>query len=48
MADKLFYVGTHATDDPTRNVDISDGPIFLSPDDLQTSVSLVRAAWTDH
>lgn len=36
----------HATDDPTRNVDISDGPVLLSPDALQHRVLSIRAGWT--
>ncbi len=35
----------HATDDPTRNVDISDGPRFLSTDALHSALMRVRAAW---
>lgn len=35
----------HSTDDPRRNVDISDGPVFLSPDVTLREVQSLRRAW---
>lgn len=35
----------HAGDDPLRNVDISDGPAFLTDDALGESARTLRHAW---
>lgn len=35
----------HAGDDPTRNVDISDGPVFLDRDALTARADAIRQAW---
>lgn len=35
----------HSTDDPKRNVDISDGPAFLSPGVALEEVQALRHAW---
>ena len=35
----------HASDDPERNVDISDGPVFLPSSELDEAVSSLRDAW---
>lgn len=37
----------HAADDPTRNVDISDGPVLLSRDALLQAASSIRGAWQE-
>ena len=35
----------HAGDDPTRSVDISDGPVFLDRDALTARADAIRQAW---
>ncbi|WP_094770280.1 HIT family protein [Microbacterium gorillae] len=35
----------HSTDDPLRNVDIADGPLFPSPADLADTLAGVQHAW---
>lgn len=35
----------HHDDDPTRNVDISDGPVFLPPNAFDATARRLRAAW---
>lgn len=35
----------HASDDPRRNVDISDGPVFLSSDAMAGEVQSLHRAW---
>jgi len=35
----------HAGDDPTRNVDISDGPVFLDRDALTARADTIRRLW---
>ena len=35
----------HLMDDPLRNVDISDGPVYLGDADLAHSVAALRSAW---
>lgn len=38
----------HSAGDPERNVDISDGPSFLSPDVALEEVQSLRHAWSVH
>lgn len=35
----------HAHDDPLRNVDIADGPMFLPPDAFDAAVAALQGAW---
>lgn len=35
----------HRGDDPLRNVDISDGPVFLDLADMTAAVARLRQAW---
>ncbi|MCZ4301068.1 HIT family protein [Microbacterium oxydans] len=35
----------HVADDPKRNVDISDGPVLLSPVGLHDAAQALRSAW---
>ncbi|WP_223626992.1 HIT family protein [Microbacterium sp. EST19A] len=35
----------HPNDDPLRNVDISDGPSFLTAQELQQDLRALRAEW---
>jgi len=35
----------HESDDPKRNVDISDGPALLTPRDMQDAVRALRSVW---
>jgi diadenosine tetraphosphate (Ap4A) HIT family hydrolase len=35
----------HATDDPLRNVDIADGPTYLSPDAFGAAVAALQRGW---
>lgn len=37
----------HSTDDPKRNVDISDGPVFLTSDATLEAAQRLRRAWND-